>query len=401
MDQRALVERAQHGDHDAFAELAHMHVSRLDAAARLILRDPDLARDAVQEGFIRAWRSLPALREPDAFGGWLRTLVTRSCLDMVRRRGRRADRGRARPRLTSWRCPTRVTALADRELLDTILRRLPPDARAVVVLHYYFDLTLPEVAATRRDPGRDREVAAEPGPRPDAVTPGRAGWRPRAGPRRAAGMTTFERFERDIPRLMDELAPSAPPRLHRRHAPGHRADRAAAGLALPRKVASHGRDRPRGARADRSRGARSSWSRSWRILLTAGLLVAGGSPQRLPAPFGPAANGSMFYHGDDGVIYAMDPVSGVVDAGRHPGPRPTRSRCRRATASGSSTTTSTGNASQLFVADADGANARPLGAIADRLVLGGVVAGRRRDRRHLAHRSDVRRCRSSRRTGRV
>ena len=28
-------------------------------------------------------------------------------------------------------------------------------------------------------------------------------------------------------------------------------------------------------------------------------------------PFGPAANGSMFYHGDDGVIYAMDPVSGV------------------------------------------------------------------------------------------
>ena len=40
----------------AFAELARMHVTRLDAAARLILRDHDLARDAVQEGFIRAWR---------------------------------------------------------------------------------------------------------------------------------------------------------------------------------------------------------------------------------------------------------------------------------------------------------------------------------------------------------
>ena len=147
MDQRALVERAQHGDHDAFAELARMHVARLDAAARLILRDHDLARDAVQEGFIRAWRSLPALREPDAFDGWLRTLVTRSCLDIVRRRGRGAIEVELTP-VDAPAIPDATTAFADRDLLDSILRRLPPDHRAVVVLHYYFDLTLPEVAAT-------------------------------------------------------------------------------------------------------------------------------------------------------------------------------------------------------------------------------------------------------------
>ena len=147
MDQRALVERAQHGDHDAFAELARMHVTRLDAAARLILRDHDLARDAVQEGFIRAWRSLPTLREPDAFDGWLRTLVTRSCLDMVRRRRRRAIEVELSP-VDEPAIPDATLAFADRELLDSILRRLPPDARAVIVLHYYFDLSLPEVAAT-------------------------------------------------------------------------------------------------------------------------------------------------------------------------------------------------------------------------------------------------------------
>ena len=38
-------------------------------AARLILRDPDLARDAVQEALIRAWRYLPGLRDPDTFDG--------------------------------------------------------------------------------------------------------------------------------------------------------------------------------------------------------------------------------------------------------------------------------------------------------------------------------------------
>ena len=50
VDQRQLVERARQGDHDAFAELARAAVVRLDRAARLILRDPELARDAVQDG---------------------------------------------------------------------------------------------------------------------------------------------------------------------------------------------------------------------------------------------------------------------------------------------------------------------------------------------------------------
>jgi RNA polymerase sigma-70 factor (ECF subfamily) len=71
MDQRELVERAQRGDHDAFAVLAGAFVARLDGAARLILRDRELARDAVQEGFIHAWRNLPTLRDPDRFEAWL------------------------------------------------------------------------------------------------------------------------------------------------------------------------------------------------------------------------------------------------------------------------------------------------------------------------------------------
>jgi len=45
VDQRSLVEQAQRGDHDAFAMLARAAVARLDAAARLILRDRELARD--------------------------------------------------------------------------------------------------------------------------------------------------------------------------------------------------------------------------------------------------------------------------------------------------------------------------------------------------------------------
>jgi len=147
VDQRELVVRAQRGDHDAFAALATTFVARLDAAARLILRDHELARDAVQEGFIRAWRNLPTLRDPDRFEGWLRSLVARSCIDMLRRRGRRPIEVELPP-TGGGSIADHAAVIADRDLLDLILRRLPPDQRAVVVLHYYFDLALPEVAET-------------------------------------------------------------------------------------------------------------------------------------------------------------------------------------------------------------------------------------------------------------
>ena len=54
------MERARGGDHDAFTALVDLTIARLDTAARLILRDPELARDAVQEALIRAWRDLRA-----------------------------------------------------------------------------------------------------------------------------------------------------------------------------------------------------------------------------------------------------------------------------------------------------------------------------------------------------
>ena len=147
MDKRTLVEQARGGDRDAFCVLLRAEASRLDAAARLILRDPELARDAVQEALIRAWRDLSGLRDPDRFDAWLHRLLVRSAIDEARRRRRRV----IEVELTPLDFPERGDAFelfVDREALDEALAGLTPEYRALVVLHYYLGYPVPEAAAS-------------------------------------------------------------------------------------------------------------------------------------------------------------------------------------------------------------------------------------------------------------
>ena len=146
------MERAGRGDHDAFAVLVHAKVARLDAAARLILRDRELAADAVQEAFVGAWRNLPGLRDPDRFDGWLHRLVVRSCIDTLRRRRARPMEVELQPIDGSSMHEPHIAdpslGVVQRELIDDALRRLDPTWRAVVVLHFFLGMSLPEAAAT-------------------------------------------------------------------------------------------------------------------------------------------------------------------------------------------------------------------------------------------------------------
>jgi RNA polymerase sigma factor (sigma-70 family) len=147
VDQRGLVERARRGDHDAFTELARGAATRLERVARLILRDPELARDAVQEALIRAWHDLPGLRDPDRFDAWLHRLIVNACFDLTRRRRRRVIEVALDP-IDGPSVGDVSGALADREVVDAAMRRLDEHGRAIVVLHYFLGMPLTDVAST-------------------------------------------------------------------------------------------------------------------------------------------------------------------------------------------------------------------------------------------------------------
>jgi RNA polymerase sigma-70 factor (ECF subfamily) len=140
------VERARRGDHDAFDALAGATIARLDAAARLILRDPERAKDAVQEAFARAWRDLPGLRDPDRFDAWLHRLLAHACYDELRRSRRRPIEVEI-TELEHPSIPDTQSVSADRDELERALRRLDPDLRTITVFYYYLGMPLPEAAA--------------------------------------------------------------------------------------------------------------------------------------------------------------------------------------------------------------------------------------------------------------
>ena len=79
------VERARNGDHEAFRVLVERYQGRAFRLAVRILGDADLARDAVQDGFLKAYRSLDRFEGRSGFYTWLYRLIFNLCIDLKRR----------------------------------------------------------------------------------------------------------------------------------------------------------------------------------------------------------------------------------------------------------------------------------------------------------------------------
>ena len=84
-EQRILVARALRGDKDAFDDIFDRYGGLMLRTAYSIVKDRDIAEDAVQNALIQAWHYLPGLRETGALRSWLLRIVENQCLSFKRR----------------------------------------------------------------------------------------------------------------------------------------------------------------------------------------------------------------------------------------------------------------------------------------------------------------------------
>ena len=143
--ERELVQRAMHGDEEAFDELVGRIGDSLHSVARRILRDTSLAQDATQQALLDAWRHLPQLRDPDRFEAWTHRLLVQCLLRRSAPRTTSARQPAAAPSVGEG-VPDSTSLIANQDQLDGAFRRLSVEHRTVVVLVHYLGLSPTEAA---------------------------------------------------------------------------------------------------------------------------------------------------------------------------------------------------------------------------------------------------------------
>lgn len=190
LSDEALVALVARADEDALAELYDRFGRAAYGLALRIVRDPALAEDAVQEGFLAVWRSSARfVAERAKASTWILTLIHRRAVDLVRReQPRRAEPLEAAPQATGDDTEDEAWLRLRRARVQGALRKLPDKQREALELAYFGGFTQSELAdrlgeplgtiksrmfaglATLRDLLADDELEKEPWREPRPTT---------------------------------------------------------------------------------------------------------------------------------------------------------------------------------------------------------------------------------------
>jgi len=88
LEDRALVERVQAGDKEAFRQLVERHQRRAFSIAMSLVRDENDARELVQDAFLRVYKNIGSFQGQSSFFTWLYRIITNLSIDLIRKPGR-------------------------------------------------------------------------------------------------------------------------------------------------------------------------------------------------------------------------------------------------------------------------------------------------------------------------
>ena len=127
-----------------FLRLADRELGRAFRTAGYILGNASDAEEATQDAILHAWKAWPTMRDADRFGPWFERILVNACLDRIRRRhGVRLVELEAAPALHG--ADPFAAGLA-RDEVGRALAALPPEQRVVIVLRFWRELSLQEIA---------------------------------------------------------------------------------------------------------------------------------------------------------------------------------------------------------------------------------------------------------------
>ncbi|MDO8541448.1 MAG: RNA polymerase sigma factor [Opitutaceae bacterium] len=134
-DERDLVARAQARDASAFEQLYRTHMQRVYAVCLRMTGSVVTAEDLTQRAFVAAWNHLPRFRGDSAFSSWLHRVAVNTVLADLRAEQRRNQRVFTTENPAAFETAPPASPIGTRLDLEQEIAALPPQARAVFVLH--------------------------------------------------------------------------------------------------------------------------------------------------------------------------------------------------------------------------------------------------------------------------
>jgi RNA polymerase sigma-70 factor (ECF subfamily) len=143
------VLRAQSGDRGALDELLKAVQETLYRYIYRLVGERELAEDILQEIFLRIYRKLGWLKEPELFRPWAYRIASREAFKHLKRERRWVEQVRDENTLEAIPAQTREENFEPEliEHLPQLIARVSPASRAVLILHYLHEMPLSEVAA--------------------------------------------------------------------------------------------------------------------------------------------------------------------------------------------------------------------------------------------------------------